>query len=259
MSQLDMDAWIARSRPLDLSGIAWEDVPCHPLSADALRILHFMQAVESHTIVFPRTIFTRRAVDDPVVSTFFVLWLYEETFHGLALEKFLSAAGHPVGPHHGHRESAADRREAVLTAALSRVWPSFLALHMTWGAIHELTTLTGYRRLARLAGHPVLEELLGRIVRDESRHLAFYAHQAETRLAARPKTARLIRAVIDRLYKPVGHGVRPIEELRFVTRHLFGGAEGAAAARQVDETIGRLPGFAGARTFQRWVESVRPA
>ena len=53
---------------------------------------------------------------------------------------------------------------------------------MTWGAINELTTLTGYRRLAAVAGHPVLSDLLDRIVLDESRHFFFYYRQAEIRL-----------------------------------------------------------------------------
>jgi hypothetical protein len=35
---------------------------------------------------------------------------------------------------------------------------------MTWGAINELTTLTGYRRLVAVARHPVLTELLERIM-----------------------------------------------------------------------------------------------
>jgi hypothetical protein len=35
--------------------------------------------------------------DDPDVATFLACWVYEETFHGLALVRFLEAAGAPVG------------------------------------------------------------------------------------------------------------------------------------------------------------------
>ena len=88
---------------------------------------------------------------------------------------------------------------------------------MTWGAINELTTLTGYRRLAALAGHPVLSELLDRITLDESRHFFFYYRQAERRLA-RPGAARVAALLVDRFWAPVGSGVQPREELRFLGR-----------------------------------------
>ena len=44
----------------------------------------------------------------------------------------------------------AARVEAVATAFLARAWPDFVAVHMTWGAINELTTLTGYQRIAEV-------------------------------------------------------------------------------------------------------------
>jgi len=37
--------------------------------------------------------------------------------------------------------------------AVARVWPDFVAVHMVWGAINELTTLAGYQRLAELEPH----------------------------------------------------------------------------------------------------------
>ena len=49
----------------------------------------------------------------------------------------------------------------------------FHGAHMVWGAINEITTLQGYRRLSELARHPVLETVLGAIIREESLHSAF--------------------------------------------------------------------------------------
>ena len=132
------------------------------------------------------------------------------------------------------------------------VWPDFVAVHMTWGAINELTTLTGYQRLAELAGHPVLSELLARIGRDEARHFAFYFKQAGQRLA-RPGAARVARFLVDRFWAPVGSGVAPTAETRFVARHLFGDAEGRAAARRIDATIRRLPGFDDVALVEAWI------
>ena len=251
----DIDAYLARSGALDLSGIDWARVPRYQLPPEAIRTLKYMQDIESHTIVYLRSLLATRAIDDPDVARFLACWVYEESFHGLALERFLAAAGHPVGPRptpHG-AESPAQWLEARVTALLSRVWPDFCAVHMTWGAINELTTLTGYRRLAALAGHPVLSELLERITRDESRHFFFYYRQAELRLR-RPAVARVARLLVDRFWTPVGSGVQPQGELRFMACYLFSDPRGRAAARKADETIRKLPGFTTVRLLENWLD-----
>ena len=251
----DIDAYLSRSGALDLRGIDWADVPRHPVPAEAIRTLRYMQDIESHTIVYLRSLLATRAIDDPDVARFLACWVYEESFHGLALERFLAAAGHPLGPRstpRGH-EAPAQWLETRATAALSRLWPDFCAVHMTWGAINELTTLTGYRRLAARADHPVLSELLDRIVRDESRHFFFYYRQAEIRLQ-RPAVARVARFLVDRFWAPVGSGVQPQRELVFMARYLFSDPRGHAAARKADETIRRLPGFATVGLLESWLD-----
>ena len=257
MNGLDLDTYISRSRALDLTGIAWDDVPRHPLPAEAVRTLRHMQDIEAHTIVYLRTLLSTRALDDPEVATFLACWFYEETFHARALARFLEAAGHEVVPRVRSKQSLPQRIEALATAWLARAWPDFVAVHMTWGAINELTTLTGYRRLAELAGHPVLSDLLARIMRDESRHFAFYFHQAARRLV-RPRTARLTRRIVERFWAPVGAGVQPDEELRFLAGHLLSGPDGRAAARRIDETIRSLPGLAGVELMEAWMARTRP-
>ena len=255
MTTFDLDGWVARSGALDLTGIDWTEVPRHPLPEPAIRTLLYMQDIESHTIVYLRSLLATRAIDDPEISTFLACWLYEETFHGIALARFLEAAGHAVPPRpkpHGH-ESFAQWLEARVTALLSRAWGNFCAVHMTWGAINELTTLTGYLRLKTVARHPVLDELLERIMRDESRHFFFYYRQAEIRLR-RPVVARVARVLVDRFWGPVGSGVQPRSELRFMAGYLFSDAEGVAAVRKVDETIRRLPGFATVQLLEAWLD-----
>ncbi|MGI8898808.1 MAG: hypothetical protein ACR2IB_10485 [Pyrinomonadaceae bacterium] len=49
----------------------------------------------------------------------------------------------------------------------------FSGVHMVWGAINEMTTLQGYRRLWKLAGHPVPERLLRPIAQEEAIHFNF--------------------------------------------------------------------------------------
>jgi hypothetical protein len=251
----DIDAYLGRSGALDLSAIEWAEVPRHPVTPETIRTLRYMQDIESHTIVYLRSLLATRAIDDPEVARFLACWVYEETFHGLALERFLTAAGHPIGPRPTPRgyERPVQWLEARTTALLSRLWPDFCAVHMVWGAINELTTLTGYRRLAARAGHPVLTSLLERITLDEARHFFFYYRQAELRLR-RPAAARIARLLVDRFWAPVGSGVQPSGELVFMASHLFAGSRGRAAAHRADETIRKLPGFATVRLLENWLD-----
>jgi rubrerythrin len=257
MGDFDLDTYVSRSRALDLSDIPWDDVRRHPLSPEAVRTLRYMQDIESHTIVYLRTLLSTRAIDDPEVATFLACWLYEETFHGRALARFLEAAGADIVHRTRSRAPLAARVEAVFTAALARAWPDFVGVHMTWGAINELTTLTGYNRLAELARHPVLSELLARIVRDESRHFFFYYRQAALRLRS-PRAAQVARFLVDRFWAPVGTGVQPKAETRFLAGYLFSGADGREAARKVDEHMRRLPGFADVALLEAWIDRELP-
>ena len=261
MAQFDLDAWVARSGAIDLDAIAWIDVANYPVSPGTVRTLTYMQDVESHTIVYLRSLLSTRAIDDPEVATFLACWVYEETIHGLALARFLEAAGHPLPPRatpHG-QEPFVKRLEAWATSTLSKMWSDFCAVHMTWGAINELTALTTYLRLKTVAGHPVLDDLLERIMRDESRHFFFYYRQADTRLR-RPGAARAARLLVDRFWSPVGSGVGPADDLTLIARYLFAGQEGRAAARRIDETVRKLPGFADVQLLEAWMDrQVGPA
>ena len=140
------------------------------------------------------------------------------------------------------------------TRLISRYWVDFVAVHMTWGAINEITAVTAYRRLAMLCDHPGLAEVLAVLMRDEARHFSFYARQAERRLM-NPRTASITRSLIDRFWQPVGSGVQPPEETRFMARYLFSGLDGRLAARKIDSAIRRLPGLAGMPLFESWIDS----
>jgi hypothetical protein len=245
--------FIAGTRPIDLSGIDWDAIPSHPLSPEVLRVLTYMQDVESHTVVFPRTIFSQRAVDDEHIGTFLVCWLYEEGMHGRALARFLSLAGHPVPPRRKGRTTPMDRLERVMTTAIAAAWKDFLALHMAWGALHECTTIHAYQRLIDRNDHPVLNELLRRIIHDEARHFAFYMWQAE-RLLAAPRVARRVRWIMERRYVPVGATHQPDALARWVSGYLFDGDAGREAARRIDRTFAKLPGFERATLLGDWLE-----
>jgi hypothetical protein len=245
--------FMSSSRPIDLEGIDWNAIPNYPLADDILAVLAYMQDVESHTVVFPRTFFSKRALEDEYVGPFLVCWLYEEGMHGRALSKFLECAGRPVRPRLKGRTTVRDRIDRTVTRMMSAGWKDFLALHMAWGAVHECTTIQSYRRLTERNNHPILNELLRRIMRDESRHFAFYLWQAEQRLE-RPGVARTVRLIMDRFYTPVGASHQPTELACWVSGFLFDGEDGHKAATHVDQSIAKLPGFSNARLLGKWLE-----
>ena len=245
--------FMSGSRPIDLDGIDWDAIPDHPIPDDIIRILRYMQDVESHTVVFPRTIFSKRALEDEHVGPFLICWLYEEGMHGRALSKFLDCAGHPIPPRTRARSTVRDHVDRAVTRMMSAAWKDFLALHMTWGAVHECTTIQAYKRLVQQNDHPILNDLLQRIIRDEARHFAFYIWQAEQRLA-RPRVARMVRAIMTRFYTPVGASHQPDALARWVSAFLFDSEDGRRAAKHVDVSIARLPGFSQTTLLGDWLD-----
>src|ERR1041384_8047782 len=130
-------SFMSGSRPLDLDGIDWDSIANHPIPDDVLRVLLYMQDVESHTVVFPRTFFSKRALEDEYIGPFLICWLYEEGMHGRALAKFLHCAGLERAPNVAGRVTLRDRVDRLVTSVASAAWPDFPALHMTWAAAHE--------------------------------------------------------------------------------------------------------------------------
>jgi hypothetical protein len=145
------------------------------------------------------------------------------------------------------RQSSAVGRalKKLASPLVSAATPDFAAVHMTWGAAQECTTLHGYESLARQSGHPVLKELMARIVKDERRHFAFYYNQAERRLARSPRMQRITRFAMDRLWRPIGVGAMPARESDFAAWYLFRDEAGQAALHAIDGTMAQLPGMAG--------------
>jgi hypothetical protein len=116
---------------------------------------------------------------------------------------------------------------------------------MTWGAVNEWTTQAGYAELARKAQDPVLAELLRRIMRQEGRHIDFYASQARSRLGASDRSRALTKLALSHFWHPVGAGFMPAEDTAFVVNFLMASEEGLAAARRIDRRVSELPGLSG--------------
>jgi hypothetical protein len=229
---------------LDFSAFARER-----LAEDHLRCLRYMHDVEHHTTCYLRNLLNTRAHDDPEITAFLTLWNYEEHWHGEALGQVLEAHGEPAG---APRVAAMRRRAGWRSTASPVAWLAFssatrhfLAVHMTFGVINEWTTQAGYARLGALSGHPVLRELLGRIMRQEGRHIDYYRSRAVELLADEPRAQRTTRRILRLLWRPVGAKVMPSDETRHLIRTLFGGEGGRPVADRVDRRIDLLPGLSG--------------
>jgi hypothetical protein len=149
-----------------------------------------------------------------------------------------------------------DQVRPMLTQLTSMLSGHVIALHMSWGAVNEWTTQAGYARLAERAGHPVLSELLRRIMRQEGRHIDFYMSEAEKRLGASRNAQRVTRAMLSKFWAPVGSGIMPPDDVRFLVMYLFGGPDGLVSAQRIDRRIAALPGLGELTLVRRAVEGL---
>ncbi len=247
--------------------LRWDDLDldvfrAEPLPDAALRCLRFMHDVEFHTACYLRDLLVSPAHSDPEITAFLSFWIFEEYWHGEALAAVLAAHGEPGGEPRiaalRQRLGLTDKlRPLAVTAASWWAGDDFIAVHMSWGAINEWTTQAGYARLAQRAGHPVLAELLRRIMRQEGRHIDFYATQASRRLTASPRARRLTRFALKQLWAPVGSGVMPEAETSHLATYLFAGGSGEETVRRIDRRIDRLPGLEDLHLVERAVRARR--
>jgi hypothetical protein len=244
-----------------------DDVDYHafrdrPLSRDALRSLRYMSDVESHTICYLRDLLVTPSHRDPEITAFLTMWAYEEFWHGEALDKVLRAHGIPATYGHIRRVRLA---QGLIDAATPihqaiagyLVGEDYIALHMAWGAINEWSAHSAYARLTERENHPELTKLLRRIQAQETRHLAFYNSQAHRRLARSSRARKITRFALRRFWTPVGSGIQPKRETRFILDYLMGGAEGGEHIARLDRKVDTLPGQAGLELVARAVGRFR--
>lgn len=243
----------------------WDQVRKTPLSPDLIPVLRYMRDIETLTEVYFEELRGTPTFRERRVRAFMEHWREEEAQHGILLNRFLEEAGIPSEAEWAnklHRQIPRRYRiENSIYGALTRLaGKSFSAVHLLWGAINEMSTLQGYRRLSQVAGHPLLSQLLKGIMQEEAVHIYFYFNMGNFLLESSALSKRLARWVIDRFWKPVGTGIRPEAETQYVMRLLFGdmGAR-RFLVEQIEGKLQKLSGFAGFRAVGRVMEKIMEA
>jgi hypothetical protein len=228
--------------PLDVERYDWSRAARQPLT-DAERFqLQFATQVEWGTEVY----FARLDISrDPVVHRFLRIWLAQETVHAQLLARFLAAHGIEAAPAHRslRQRLAAARGRQVNRLARAMIGDDFSAVHMTWGAVNELTTLRFYGILRARTGNDLLRDILRDVMAQEAVHYSFYRNVAVRRLAGNPRGQRIVRWLMENVWSPVGVGLRSRSDAERLMVDLFRDRPDVVA--QMDAQISRIPGLTG--------------
>lgn len=234
-----------------ISNIKWDDVKKYPLDEKFIPVLMYMRDVETLTDMYYEELRRTPTGKDPVIKKFMERWSVEELTHGELLNRFLNEAGIETD----EKWQAKVRKQVPFTYTINNyiisyltnlVGKKFTATHMTFGAIHEMSTAQGYRRLIELADHPVLTGILRGIIREESAHTGFYRSVARIELKNSEFARKVARFVIRHFYTPVGSGAKLKTETDYTVATLFRGEEGLSwIDKNVSQKVQNLPGFAG--------------
>jgi hypothetical protein len=262
-SSFNLDRYLRVSGATKPEAFDWGR-PQPQLDDEALFCLGYMMDIEAHTIVYLRELLSTRIVREVEVTAFLSCWAYEEYFHSLLLRRFLATQGVRIDDRRFAdlrlRRSLADKVIVPVARLVSMLTRHFPAVHMTWGAINESSTLTGYEAVitqtdpnASSNERTLLTTILERVIKDERRHFAFYFNQARMRLkpvAARRLTSFLLR----RFWTPVGVSVRGDTSMRRVCAFMFPDDAGLGALGRLDAKINTLPGLEWFDLGRRYAE-----
>ena len=204
MAGFDIKRFLELAGEVKTDDLDWDACAKAGISPEEARILRYMADTESHTILYMRDLLAGHSTRDPAITAFLSVWVYEELCHGRALSKVLEVCGYPEDEDHYSKvttgSSVRELVEAVISHGLAYLTPSFIGVHMTWGAINEAAAAVAYQRLEKQTQNPVLATLCNRLARQERRHFSFYYHQAKKRLETDRVAQFLTHTAIKRFW-----------------------------------------------------------
>jgi hypothetical protein len=241
----------AMGEPLDASRYDWDAVRPGDVTDEERFQLTYAAQVEWGT---EGTFASLDISRDPVVRRFLRIWLDQEVVHAELLARFLRACGVDVPPVHREPRHRRGARRGRLLNRLARlvVGDDFFAVHMTWGAVNELTTQRFYGVVRRRTHSEVLRAILRDVMAQEALHYAFYRSVAIRRLEGNRRGQRIVRWVLEHLWSPVGLGLRTRADVDRLMLGLFSDRPDQVA--QMDGQINRIPGLAGLDLVRRTLD-----
>ena len=170
-SEFDLDKYLRASKRVDLSTVEWARIREHPVTTAEARCLTYMMDIETHTVVFLRDLLATRASFGPRSPR---SCRVGSTSSGTGKRSAASSARPATGWPRPSRTCRARTRSPpastgtsgsgkfgtkgyvshIGTLLGSALFRDFVAVHMTWGAVNELGTLTGYHRIIAKTEHP---------------------------------------------------------------------------------------------------------
>ena len=153
-------AWYERQprtlTPEFVDSIDWKSIRNFELDESLIPVLFYMRDVETLTDMYYQELRRTPTGKDPVIRKFMERWGTEELLHGEMLNRFLTEAGYGSDERWRSQIFASVSRfyllnSRIITSLTNLSGHRFTATHMTFGAIHEMSTTQGYRRLIKLA------------------------------------------------------------------------------------------------------------
>ncbi|MGN6325685.1 hypothetical protein [Pseudolysinimonas sp.] len=226
---------------LDLSGV-------HELPLDAVRLTRTLRDLERTTMHRMRNVLVTATHKDARVTAFLTTWAFEKFWLADALDAVLDAAEEEraatefTAPPRTTLSERVERRGPVKRAIAANIaGPALVDAHITTQLVDEWIGQIAYRKLGELAA--ALGSVVEMVLDVKSRHIAFFAEEAQRRLASSRKGRRLTRRELSRMAWPVGATELAGDERDAFERIVFGGGEGQAAVNRIGALIASLPGM----------------
>jgi hypothetical protein len=257
---MELSKFLAHSRRVETDDLDWALASRVGVTDDEAALLAHIANIEDQTPFYMLELMNTPARLDLDTVGFLTMWNYEEYFHARAIQQLLERCGRPTAM----ADAVAVRRRVTFRARfedlaqrlIARVTPrGFTALYFTWGASQEFLTTHVYETIAARTANPVLAELCLRIAKQERRHYAWYYNSAKENLARSTTGQRLTRFIMNRIWTPVGVGVKSEDENAWVLSALFGG-EHEELFDKLQDKLTALPGLATVDRPRRYAQAV---
>jgi hypothetical protein len=226
-----------------------------PLSAQTLRCVSFLQAVERATMQHLRNVLVTPTHKDARITAFLTTWAFEKFWIADALAAILSAHDAVPAPARANplvrlvaevRERFAPIRESLVA---NHIGVDMIAVHMALGSIDGWLTQAAYSRLSEREPNAEFSTTIDTILNIKARHLTFFEPQSEYRLAASAKAQKLTRSRLRKSAWPIGADELARADARYFFDRLFRSSPGLS--KSIDDAIDGLPGLRGLGLIQR--------